>query len=184
MIMSHPGRIRTNAVTNAMTSQYDFMPTLLDYLNLSFPPDETFPGRSFKPVLLNKTDENHEHLVVYSEYGPVRMIRTNEWKYTHRYPFGQNELYHLVDDPGERKNLVDDEPKASLVAELRQRLSKWLARYVRYDMDGTRFPVSGGGQLTKISTATPGENCFQCEGRILMTDSGFPAPDRRVKPVW
>jgi len=184
MIMSHPGSIRTNAVTSAMTSQYDFMPTLLDYLNLSFLQDGTFPGRSFKPVLLNETDQNHENLVVYDEYGPVRMIRTSEWKYTHRYPFGQNELYDLVDDPGERRNLVDDESKANIVTELRHRLSKWFARYVQYEMDGTRFPVSGGGQLTKISSETPGENCFQCEGRIRMTESGFPTLDRRVKPVW
>ena len=28
------------------------------------------------------------------------MIRTQEWKYVHRYPYGPHELYDLVNDPG------------------------------------------------------------------------------------
>ena len=49
--------------------------------------------------------EHRDEVVIFDEYGPVRMIRTKEWKYVHRYPYGKHELYHLVDDPGEEKNL-------------------------------------------------------------------------------
>ncbi len=50
--------------------------------------------------------EGSESIVVFDEYGPVRMIRTREWKYVHRYPYGPHELYHLAGDPGERMALV------------------------------------------------------------------------------
>ena len=29
------------------------------------------------------------------EYGANRMIRTKEWKYIHRYPYGPHELYYF-----------------------------------------------------------------------------------------
>lgn len=184
MIMSHPGHIRAGAATDAMTSQYDFMPTLLGYLGLPFPDDGTFPGRSLEPVLANRTDESQDNLVVYDEYGPVRMIRDPEWKYVQRYPFGRDELYDMVNDPGERKNLIDDSSRQSLVRDFRSRLTAWFGRYVRYEMDGSRFPVSGGGQLTRIDAGSPGENCFQNHGRIVFGEKGFPQLDRSVTPVW
>ncbi len=39
--------------------------------------------------------------MVFDEYGLVRMIRTREWKYVHRYPYGPHELYDLTRDPDE-----------------------------------------------------------------------------------
>ena len=70
-------------------SQYDFMPTLLDYLGLPDPNDDMSPGRSFLPALSGETNDAWEEIVVFDEYGPVRMIRTQEWKYVHRYPYGR-----------------------------------------------------------------------------------------------
>ena len=107
-IVSHPGRIPAGRVSEAMVSQYDFMPTLLDYLGLPDPNDDMSPGRSFLPALSGETNEAKEEIVVFDEYGPVRMIRTREWKYVHRYPYGPHELYDLVGDPDERSNLVED----------------------------------------------------------------------------
>ena len=81
------------------------------------------PGRSFRPALLGETDDAQDEVVIFDEYGPVRMIRTQEWKYVHRYPYGPHELYDLVNDPDERKNLVDEKSKVSLVKEMRQQLA-------------------------------------------------------------
>ena len=70
---------------------------------------DALPGRSFAPLLRGRdTCRATQHVVVYDEYGPVRMIRTATWKYVHRYPYGPHELYDLVNDPDERHNLVDD----------------------------------------------------------------------------
>ena len=159
-IMSHPGGMPQGRVTEAMASQYDFMPTLLDYLGLEMPADPLRPGRSFRPALLGETDDAQDEVVIFDEYGPVRMIRTQEWKYVHRYPYGPHELYDLVNDPGERKNLADEKSQGALVKEMRQQLASWFSRYVLPELDGTRFQVTGLGHAAKIEPGSCGENAF------------------------
>ncbi|MGC8805192.1 MAG: hypothetical protein ACP5JO_02765 [Candidatus Ratteibacteria bacterium] len=48
-----------------------------------------------------------EFVVIFDEYDPVRMIRTNRWKYMVRYPYGPDDLYGLKTDPCEEKNLIN-----------------------------------------------------------------------------
>jgi len=159
-LVRHPGRIPAGRVTEAMMSQYDFMPTLLDYLGLPPVQDETLPGVSFAPVLVGAADEAREDVVVYDEYGPVRMIRTKEWKYVHRYPYGPHELYDMVNDPDERTNLFGNDEHKDTLHELRRRLHQWFERYVVPQMDGARFPLTGGGHRDKIDAEHPGEHAF------------------------
>ena len=185
MIISHPARLPQGASTGAMMSQYDVMPTLLDYLGIEEPPHgaggSELPGTSFVPVLEGEAAEAREDVVVHDEYGPVRMIRTPEWKYVHRYPYGAHELYDLTADPDERNNLVDERSRRPLVDEMRGRLIRWFDRYVDPRLDGTRFPVSGLGQLDRIGRRGAGESCFQ-DGEFGITASGFPAVTTGTPP--
>ena len=135
-IFSHPGRIPQGKVQTEMVSAYDFMPTLLEYLDLPVPNAENLPGTSFLPLLLDQPMEGREKVVIFDEYGPVRMIRTEEWKYVHRYPNGPNELYDLVNDPDERRNLIDDPPQKKRIEELKAEMEAWFARYVVPSRDG------------------------------------------------
>ena len=123
MIFSHPGTLHEGHVVEVMASQYDFMPTLLDYLGIERIHDDSLPGQSFVSALKGNHIEGHERIVIFDEYGPVRMIRTREWKYVHRYPYGFHELYDLVHDPFERNNLIDDSSKTALIKELRHQLT-------------------------------------------------------------
>ena len=75
------------------------------------------------------------------------MVRTATHKYVQRYPDGPNELWDLVNDPGERHNLIADPGQAPLVRELRALLAAWFARYVNPDIDGLAQGVTGLGQL-------------------------------------
>lgn len=85
-------------------------------------------------------------VVVYDEYGPARMIRSKEWKYIHRYPYGAHELYDLKNDPGEEKNLYGDPQYDGKIVELRCRMEGWFARYVRGERNGIMQAVTGAGQ--------------------------------------
>ena len=88
------------------------------------------------------------------------MIRTQEWKYVHRYPYGPHELYDLVNDPGERKNLIDDKSQNSRIDDMRQQMGAWFERYVLPELDGARCSVTGGGQAAKIEEGQCGEGAF------------------------
>jgi arylsulfatase A-like enzyme len=160
-IFRHPGRIEAGSTSEALVSQYDFMPTLLDYLGLPAVKDTVLPGSSFLPVLEGRDSEAREDVVVYDEYGPVRMIRSREWKYIHRYPYGPHELYDLANDPEERRNVVDEKERQPVVEELRKRLSRWFLRYATPNLDGCRMPVTGYGQTEKIDDRHCGEEAFR-----------------------
>jgi arylsulfatase A-like enzyme len=154
-LVAQPGRIAPDRVSEALLSAYDFRPTLLDYLGLPPVRDAHKPGRSFRALLDGDARAGDDAVVVYDEYGPVRMVRTREWKYVHRYPAGPHELYDLVRDPGERQNLHGAAQAADVEAALRARLDGWFARYVDPAQDGATKPVNGCGQLGRADVADP-----------------------------
>lgn len=160
-IFSHPARIPRGRVCDEMVSGYDFMPTLLEYVGINHPDPEGLPGASFFHLLIGKPMKGREHVVVYDEYGPVRMIRTREWKYIHRYPFGPHELYHLAVDPEEQNNLIDHPKLEEQLAVLRAQLENWFIRYADPAADGTREAVAGMGQLTMSGLAGQGRKAHQ-----------------------
>jgi choline-sulfatase len=167
-IASLPGRISCGSVHDSLVSQYDFAPTLLDYLDVDpgpfAVPKATLPGRSFAPLFDDTRSmpppSPADEVVIFDEYGPVRMIRTGRWKYVHRHGRGPDELYDLVEDPTETANLADDPTRRSRRNELRDRLVEWFARYVDPERDGASARVTGSGQLSMCGSAADGHEAF------------------------
>jgi len=137
-VFSQPGAIPQGNVEDAMVTSYDFLPSLLGYCDLPLPEGRNLPGTSFLPALRGEEMPGNESVIVYDEYGPVRMIRTHEWKYVHRHPDGPNELYDLARDPGERTNLVDETKYRALIGDLKRQMDEWFARYVIPERDGLK----------------------------------------------
>jgi len=146
-IVSRPGHVPAGLVAEGLYSQHDFMPTLLEYLDIPNPDAERLPGRSFAALLRDEDDAGQDEVVVFDEYGPTRMIRTRDWKYVHRYPDGPHELYDLRNDPDERENRIGEPDQAHRVSAMRGRLEEWFRRYVVPETDGARKAVDGWGQL-------------------------------------
>jgi len=113
-------------------------PAAQDGLNL--------PGTSFLPLLEGRACEGREDVVIFDEYGPVRMIRTREWKYVYRHAYGPHELFDLVNDPDERTNLADDPAQADRIADLKARMDAWFEKYVIPAIDGLRQDGTAMGQ--------------------------------------
>ncbi len=148
-VASQPGRIPQGHVSGAMMSAYDFMPTLLDYLGMGdeVPYDEqNLPGTSFVPNWLGDDSTGPEIVVVYDEYGPVRMIRTQQHKYVERYPDGPNELFDLATDPDERENRIDDPAMTGTISELKTAMEDWFAKYVTEEHDGLKQTHAAEGR--------------------------------------
>jgi arylsulfatase A-like enzyme len=120
LIWSQPGQIPEGKEVSILVNSYDFLPTLFDYLNLKAPKDEKRVGRSYSRYLLGEEGDWEDEL--YFEYEYVRGIRTNRWKYVERTPEWPSELFDLVNDPVERRNVIDFPQYSDLVLELRRRL--------------------------------------------------------------
>ena len=161
-LIAQPGRIAPG-VSDALLSGYDLFPTLLAYLGLADSPARPRPGGSFSALLEGRALRGDDAVVVYDEYGPVRMLRTREWKYVHRYPDGPHELYDLRNDAGERRNVVDDATYRATVAMLRARLAEWFACYVDPALDGADKRVTGCGQLGLTPAEGDGSDVFPAD---------------------
>ena len=145
-LLRYPALVaKPGTVIDAMISACDLYPTLAELVGGECP--RGLCGMSFLPVL--RGEKGREHIIIVDEYGPVRMLRTREWKYVHRYPFGPHCLFDLVNDPGENHNVVDDPANAQRVADMRRRLERFFLTYGDPAMDGSREGVTGSGQLCR-----------------------------------
>ena len=159
-LISQPGHVPQGEVIQSLHSHYDLLPTLLDYFEITHPDADALPGQSFAALLRGEGLGGHEQVVVFDEYGPTRMIRSAEWKYIHRFPFGPHALYDLVNDPNERNNLIDHAEHQAIRESLQADLEAWFVRYADPERDGSREAVMGRGQLNVVGPAAKGKKRF------------------------
>lgn len=148
-IISRPGHVGVQ-VRDELLSGYDVAPTLLELAGLPTDAMGTGPGRSFCDIL-HGTERPTDRVVIFDEYGATRMLRTREWKYVARRGDEPDELYDLINDPGERRNLVDDDGHAETVATLASELADWFDRYADPVHDSSNLEVTGLGQTDPIA---------------------------------
>jgi arylsulfatase A-like enzyme len=159
-IAAHQGHTPAGSIADGLYSHYDIFPTLLEYVGLGAAMPAGLPGHSFAGLLRGEHATQHDYVVVFDEYGPVRMIRTPQWKYIHRYPYGPHELYDLATDPDENNNLINDGGAGEIVAEMRYQLEAWFLRFATLERDGARQPVTGKGQIERVGVAGQGQPAF------------------------
>lgn len=135
-------------VSDVMLSHYDLFPTILDLAGIEYNNDPKRPGRSFASILHGNSQSDRD-IVVFDEYGPTRMIRTDSAKLVYRYPYGPHELYDLKTDPNEECNLYEDERYEQLKSSLLRKLGSWFLQYADPAVDGTKESVYGFGQIDK-----------------------------------
>ena len=152
LVISYPKGMATNVEVDALISHYDFMPTILNYLELDTP--SGLPGISFANVLRGDNDTQRDRIVIFDEYGPVRMIRTKGWKLILRRSEVKDELYDLKNDAKEAENLIDDPKYADVVSKLKSELIEWFDRFATPGMDGWFTNVRGDGQVGKMPDST------------------------------
>jgi arylsulfatase A-like enzyme len=132
-VMSAPGTIEPGARTAALVENTDFLPTLLDILGMELP-TERRPGAwmdygrragselcgvSALPLLRDGAEAVREHAYI-GAFNLRGAIRTRQWKFIDNRGEKPNELFDMLDDPGERVNLAEKEP--TLVRELHGKL--------------------------------------------------------------
>ena len=116
----------------------DFYPTLLDLANLELLPNQHKDGKSLKPLIdgNGKLEERslYWHYPHYGNQGgdPSSMIRLGDWKLIHYYEEETQQLYNLAEDPYEKNDLSEVEPKRT------QQMHRQLMGYL--NEVGAKFP--------------------------------------------
>ena len=125
-----PEAIAKPAVSDAMIINVDFAPTMLAAAGEKVPDD--MQGKSFLPILKGETPADWRTSMYYRYYHypadhavqPHNGIRTKTHKLIHFNKLDQWELYDLVKDPREMKNVYADLAYAGIVKELKAEMAK------------------------------------------------------------
>ncbi|MBN1402596.1 MAG: sulfatase [Anaerolineae bacterium] len=94
---------------DALASFHDVLPTVLDALGLGNNL-EALPGKSLMPIIRGEAEAVREVVLSGYHQAPDRCIRDKVWSYIRRPEGEPDELYHLIDDPHETANLIDEHP--------------------------------------------------------------------------
>ncbi|MFN3190585.1 MAG: sulfatase-like hydrolase/transferase [Aureliella sp.] len=120
---------------DSVFSAIDLVPTILDLTNTPQPEGKPFDGESLVPTLMGQGGSRREPIFFRrppdrnSFYGiddlPDLAVRSGPWKLLCEYDGSQPELYDLLKDPGESKNLSEAFP--NVVNRLTSALLEWHA---------------------------------------------------------
>ncbi len=169
-IISCPKVLLSNSINVSPHSHYDIFPTLLALLGVDHREvtnEDKRPGINFSDeIILNSPRpvmKPDQPIIIFSEYGPTRMIRYGDWKYVSRIPYGPDELYNLKVDTLEKYNVIDDERYVEIKVSLKNRLRKWFLSYANLEKDASNECNTGRGQLCKVGKGSNGKNVFLFE---------------------
>ena len=156
LVIRGPRGFSGGKVIDALVSQIDIFPTLMEVIGLPRP--LWLRGESLLPLLgaagLEIRSEIFAEVTCHAAAEPMRAIRTQEWLYIKRFdggglrvlpnvdesdtkrlyvehgwtasPPAARELYNVVLDPLEKRNCVDDQDCAQITEALDAKLHEWM----------------------------------------------------------
>lgn len=124
--MRWPGKIPAGIVYELPVSNLDIMPSSLAPLGIYKPESgHTFDGVNLLPYIIGNMGDKRPHETLYWRRDTDYAIRQGDWKLTWNDASGPLTimLFNLADDPEERINLVDRNPKKA--QELQDLFDEW-----------------------------------------------------------
>jgi arylsulfatase A-like enzyme len=142
LMVRWPGTIKPGTVTNALVQNIDFAPTLLDMAGAKIP--DTMQGKSLVPILTGKQEKLNRSFLYYHYYEfsrdhtviPHLGIRGERFKLIYFYTVNEWELYDLLSDPHEQKNLISSARHQPLIRALKMELNKLRDEYDDHEPAG------------------------------------------------
>ncbi len=107
------GEIDGGRTVDELTAYIDFMPSILELCGVDVPPERTFHGRSFVPLLRGEGGPEWRERVIATDTqrvaNPLKWrlscVMQDTWRLVNK-----EELYDLAADPGQTANVADEHP--------------------------------------------------------------------------
>jgi arylsulfatase A-like enzyme len=131
MIWNWPGRLPVQTYRVDLTSNYDFVPSVCEALEVTPPANRNLTGRSYLPILQAKPlPKDRPWLrMVFAQLRDTEMARDNRFKLVIRDAGrGPNELYDLISDPREKTNQFASDAFVTVKERLMRALDDWRKR--------------------------------------------------------
>ncbi|MEX2565171.1 MAG: sulfatase [Cyclobacteriaceae bacterium] len=125
LVIRWPGKIQAGSKSDYPVTHLDFYPTIRGIIKAESRPEDVLDGRDISPLFGRQTMEERTlfwHFPIYLQaYNPKEdggkdplfrtrpgsALRKGKWKLHHYFEDYDYELYNLVQDPGEKHNLVE-----------------------------------------------------------------------------
>ncbi|QDT60553.1 Arylsulfatase [Stieleria bergensis] len=128
-----PGHIEAGSLNDAVVSQLDFLPTLMEVAGGGKAPGKPMDGQSLWPLLRGKTPSEQERKLfwhypgyrIYKDVGqrPASAVRWGDWKLVESLEDGSVQLFDLKNDISEQQDVAQKHPEHT--GRLRKALAKW-----------------------------------------------------------
>jgi arylsulfatase A-like enzyme len=118
----YPKKIKAGQKTDYPCFTSDYLPTIVDLLDLDFPAERPIDGISIASVLDGKEPER-EKAMGFLFSGKMSWV-TTEYKLISTDEGVSFELYHLLKDPGETRNIISEHP--GLANKMKAELYAWI----------------------------------------------------------
>lgn len=132
LIISFPGKINENIISEYLATGADIMPTVLDFAGIPLP--DNIHGESLKPILTAKSNLNREY--AYCELNEQKVVRSAGWKLVLNPKLDSNInhkylLFNLKVDPLEKNNLLSSENLNNKIIVMAEKLKKEMINLMR-----------------------------------------------------
>ena len=116
LIIRHPEGIGAGKRFDALCETTEIFPTILDFLGIKPPP--RIHGMSLLPLMNGETKKIRDRVYM-GYYKRAWRVNDHEWEFILNLDKGkENELYNRIDDPGEQRNLIEENPQKAMELEL------------------------------------------------------------------
>jgi len=122
-LMVWPNKIKEPMVIDHPCVSSDYLPTIVDALEIDMPKSYPLDGESFFPLLEGK--EFQRSAPIGFDYWEQRAFTDNRFKIYQKTPDSEIELYDLINDKYETENIADKHPE--VVARLKKGFDEWFS---------------------------------------------------------
>ena len=164
LLIRWPGHIASGLKVNPIASAIDLLPTLTGLVGIPLRTKKPIDGKSLVPLLMGSSTTMPERMIFNHWNGKVS-VRTSQYRLD-----DQGRLYDMTVDPGQNKNISDEQPE--LAKKLRQAVADWkmeMQTDERKDdrpflIGAERFPITqlparDGRPHGKIKRSAQAPNC-------------------------
>lgn len=141
-------KIIRNCKVDSLCSHVDIFPTILDIAGIDAKLNKDQWGKSLIKILDGNEERNH--IVVFDEYGSVRMLRNERFKFVKNYNNGEELFFDLINDQGEEINEINNIQFKEEILSMREKLETNFDNFTRNGLDARINNNFGTGQIKMV----------------------------------
>ncbi len=183
-----PARLKPGHEIEQLTSCRDWLPTLIQWCDLDVPEDVSFDGQSLQPLMTGNVESWPDRTLFVERQGDhpkldrptgTRVRYPHYAVLTERWRLVDGELFNIVDDPGQKKNVAAKH--ANIARDLRSQYKQHFADVFSDNAAYTRFQLGAGEENPTLLTV---RDWHPTEGNVIWKQGQLGDDTLAINGLW